>query len=329
MPENLELRGSIYYLRIVIDGVLHRKSTGFSDLKLARRRAVEMENEIRSRNLGWIKKTAPTFPEWVDTYLAAYHPATKTERGLLRRPTARWQTKRLDDFVRTDFETYLRDRERDGAADGTLERERVLLRSCFQAALADGILTKNPLDGIRPFKPEPRTRVLTRTEEEQIRGIAPPHWDRFLTVMLGTGLRLGELRHARPMDLREDGSWLWVRPESNKTKTGRLVPLRASVRGALSEQQRAHAVTPNDVYFRMSSATAWQWLSRACGRLKIEDPISPHSLRRTFATRCAELGMYPRVLQKILGHASIEITMRYYVHMEKKSLLDAIEEITL
>jgi len=330
MPENLELRGRIYYFRAQIDGKLYRISTGFSDPKLAQRFAVDKENEIRKGNLGWIRPRVPAFDDWAVTYLAAYHPNRATERLLFRRPIKRWGTRRIDELVRSDFESYLRDREREGAMDGTLERERVLLKGCFQAAMADGLLTKNPLDGIRRYRPDARTRVMTRDEEARIRAIVRPRWNRYLTVMLGTGLRSGELRGLRPMDLREDGTWLWVRPESNKTRKGRSVPLRPDVQAALAEQRIARKIDTDDKpYWAMHSSTPRMMLSRACEKLKIEPPISVHDLRRTFATRCADAELYPRHLQRILGHSNIETTMRFYVAQERVTLSDALEKVKL
>lgn len=44
------------------------------------------------------------------------------------------------------------------------------------------------------------------------------------------------------------------------------------------------------------------------------EPAHPYTLRHTFAARCIEDGMKPNVLQKILGHASITVTMDLYVH---------------
>ena len=44
------------------------------------------------------------------------------------------------------------------------------------------------------------------------------------------------------------------------------------------------------------------------------EPMTMHSLRHTFATRSIEAGMKPNVLQKILGHSSITVTMDLYVH---------------
>lgn len=53
-------------------------------------------------------------------------------------------------------------------------------------------------------------------------------------------------------------------------------------------------------------------------------PFCMHTLRHTFATRAIERGMQPKVLQKLLGHASIQTTMDTYVHVTDDSLIRAI-----
>ncbi len=51
-----------------------------------------------------------------------------------------------------------------------------------------------------------------------------------------------------------------------------------------------------------------------------------HALRHTYATRAIESGMQPKVLQKLLGHASIKTTMDRYVHVTEDSMLNAIKQ---
>jgi len=53
--------------------------------------------------------------------------------------------------------------------------------------------------------------------------------------------------------------------------------------------------------------------------------ISMHGLRHTYATRAIEIGMQPKVLQKLLGHSSIKITMDKYVHVTEESFDKAIK----
>ena len=54
-----------------------------------------------------------------------------------------------------------------------------------------------------------------------------------------------------------------------------------------------------------------------------------HALRHTYATRAIESGMQPKVLQKLLGHASIKTTMDRYVHVTTDSLDQAVKQFQL
>ena len=51
-----------------------------------------------------------------------------------------------------------------------------------------------------------------------------------------------------------------------------------------------------------------------------------HALRHTYATRAIEAGMQPKVLQKLLGHASIQTTMDRYVHVTTDSMDQAVRQ---
>ena len=46
----------------------------------------------------------------------------------------------------------------------------------------------------------------------------------------------------------------------------------------------------------------------------LPDPCTPHTLRHTFCTRMALLGMNPKDLQYIMGHSDISMTLNYYAH---------------
>ena len=64
-------------------------------------------------------------------------------------------------------------------------------------------------------------------------------------------------------------------------------------------------------------------LYKLCEEAGIE-PFCMHALRHTYATRAIESGMPPKVLQKLMGHASIKTTMDTYVHVTDESLEKAV-----
>ena len=66
-------------------------------------------------------------------------------------------------------------------------------------------------------------------------------------------------------------------------------------------------------------------LYKLCDEAGIER-FCMHALRHTYATRAIERGMQPKVLQKLLGHASIKTTMDRYVHVTDDSLVDAVAQ---
>ena len=66
-------------------------------------------------------------------------------------------------------------------------------------------------------------------------------------------------------------------------------------------------------------------LYKLCDEAGIEK-FCMHALRHTYATRAIECGVQPKVLQKLLGHASIKTTMHRYVHVTSESLNQAVRQ---
>ena len=66
-------------------------------------------------------------------------------------------------------------------------------------------------------------------------------------------------------------------------------------------------------------------LYKVCDKAGVKR-ISMHSLRHTYATRAIERNVNPKILQKLLGHSSVQMTMDRYVHVSTESMLEEIRK---
>jgi len=307
-----------------INGTDVWKSTGFHDLERARRAARDIEARIRSGDLGWGSLT-PTVNEWWDTYRTSYTPRKRAPHRdpQLIAPFLRvYGTTRLDAIEASDCERWVAERSkfispvtRRRFADDTIRREHGFLKGFFQRAVKNGKLAENPWAHVKAPHHRARTRVLSHAEEARLRAALRDDYDRLLTVILGTGMREAELLGLHPRNIT--GSHVWVTGKFGKS---RKIPLRTDVRKAL-EQQRS-----GQDYWTQAPSSLRQCLKEACVRARIPH-TTIHDLRRTFASRCAAANMPPKMLQEILGHASIEITMKHYVHVDEEHARRTIEQV--
>jgi hypothetical protein len=163
--------------------------------------------------------------------------------------------------------------------------------------------------------------------------LADPFARTALTILRGTGIRLGEL-----LDLELDCVWdsashgSWLKIPVGKLGTERTVPLDADTLAALDEwmqlrgPQRAlphpRLQRPADFLFvergrRLSAYRLRQGLDHAAaaaglrGRDGQPRHVTPHQLRHSYATSLINAGMSLQALMALLGHVSTEMTLRY------------------
>ena len=143
-----------------------------------------------------------------------------------------------------------------------------------------------------------------------------------LELAYASGLRLAELRGVRLEQLHLEAGFINVIGKGNKE---RVVPLG---RKAVAAMQRYIEVgrpklvkprSPANVFLTkrgtpFAAVTLWLRIKRRVRRASIERNITPHMLRHSFATHLLENGADLRVIQELLGHASISTT-EVYTHV--------------
>jgi integrase/recombinase XerD len=209
-------------------------------------------------------------------------------------------------------------------------RTVVAVRGFHKFCLADGLATTDPASGVRPPAPARRLpKALPLAEVESIldaagsAGTTLALRDRaLLEVLYGTGARISEAVGLDVDDVdRVDGTVL-LRGKGGKD---RLVPIGSYALAALDAyltrarpdlaaagtSDRAGALFLNARGGRLSRQSAWTVLARAADRAGVTRDVSPHTLRHSFATHLLEGGADVRVVQELLGHASVTTTQIY------------------
>jgi integrase/recombinase XerD len=137
-----------------------------------------------------------------------------------------------------------------------------------------------------------------------------------IMLLLRTGMRIGELLAVKLEDivLHDQKILIYV---GSKNYEGRAVYYSADAEQALKHWLRIRDKTRRYLFYGrsdkpLSYVAAWGAMRKTLERADLLDKgYSPHSLRHTFATDMINAGMRIEVLQKILGHQDIEMTLRY------------------
>ena len=150
-----------------------------------------------------------------------------------------------------------------------------------------------------------------------------------LELAYASGLRLAELRNLRLEQLHLEAGFINVIGKGNKE---RVVPVGRQAVAALNrylEAGRPKLVTPRspaNVFLTQrgtpfASVTLWLHIKQRVRRSGVERNVTPHMLRHSFATHLLEHGADLRVIQELLGHASIGTT-EIYTHVTGQRLRD-------
>ena len=221
-----------------------------------------------------------------------------------------------------------------GYARRSIGRKVSAVRSLLRWAVAHGILTASPAEGLTVPKLE-RTlpRVLRREEAEALLELPPADdpaglRDRaLLETLYGSGLRVAELCALDVDDLDLEGASVTVMGKGRKQ---RRVPLSAPAiralrvylqhaRGKLLPRSREAvdhaALFRNARGARMGPRSVRALLRRYSG----EANVSPHTLRHSFATHLLDGGADLRSVQELLGHESLGTT-QLYTHVSSERL---------
>jgi len=233
------------------------------------------------------------------------------------------------------FVTHLATRPEGPLAPRSVARMLSSVRSFTAFAAAEGWLPLDPGASVRPPKAPMRLpKAISVHDMERLLAAAATSDDdpvqlrdrALLELLYATGARISEAVGLSVDDmttLSDAGGALSVVKVTGKGNKQRVVPLGSYARAAID----AYLVRARPVFAargastpalflgargaRLSRQSAWLVIQAAASRADLAEHVSPHTFRHSFATHLLEGGADVRVVQELLGHASVATTQIY------------------
>ena len=257
-------------------------------------------------------------------------------------------TRRLQTVTAADLHRFVARMTGTRPAPASIARLISALRSFYRFLLLEGALTHDPTATLtlpKPWRRLPGTLSLGEVERllNASKGTGPvaERDDALLELLYATGLRVSELVDLKVQNLNLLSGFLICLGKGRKE---RLVPvgetarrkladylartrprLLAPVRRRRATTQARRARQDADTLFlgrggrRLSRQSVWHLIKKHARAAGVAAPLSPHTLRHSFATHLLVRGADLRVVQAMLGHSSIRTT-QIYTHLTKGEL---------
>ncbi|MBI3332799.1 MAG: site-specific tyrosine recombinase XerD [Candidatus Omnitrophica bacterium] len=237
--------------------------------------------------------------------------------------------------TRGEILEYLMKLKDSSLSPASIARKLVAVKVFYRFLLSEGLIRSDPASVIqspRLWKGLPQ--VLSVEEIERLlkacdgrdgkKGIR----DRaILEILYASGLRVSEAAGLKLTDLNREAGFLRCLGKGGRE---RVVPVGrkaldwigrylAQVRAALKPKPEVKHLFLNRFGRPISRQTIWNLIKHYADLAGLKKPITPHTLRHSFATHLLEAGADLRVVQELLGHAAISTT-QIYTHVDRARL---------
>jgi len=236
--------------------------------------------------------------------------------------------KEVDKTVLRDYLSYLMARR---FVRASIARKLSAIRSFYRYLLREEIISTNPIaTTVSPKLDKRLPSFLTIKEMERLLeapDLTTPQGQRnraFLELLYASGLRVSELANLNleqiTLDTREIRVWGKGAKERmvlmGKPAARALLTYLTQGRPILLGNRKTNAVFLNRFGGRLTERSVQSILQEYADRVGLDRRVHPHMLRHTFATHLLDGGADLRVVQELLGHASLSST-QIYTHVSK------------
>lgn len=322
-----------------IRGRRFRGSCGTEDFEKAK--AVEAAERVKAESLPALQGEF-SISEAIGTYYSDISQHQSSARTTLSQGRAILDVMPegmlLSALTQAEVMRFVSVRRKDAAA-GTINRQLQMLGRAIrhmQKTHGANVSDKIDLRAAEVKEPKERIRELSRAEQARLFEHLRPDLHAWVKFALMTGARLGTICDLRWSDVSLDRSRMLFRIKGGDTQ---MFPINAEMRAFLSSLPRAEGAHADFVITYLDQGTKAKVRKKmtASGGISVEfrDALEAagilnfrfHDLRHTFATRMLRQTGNLKLVSRLLGHKSIETTMRY-AHVLDEDLADALDGFT-
>lgn len=234
--------------------------------------------------------------------------------------------------TKTSLNSYILFLEREGKAATTISRMQASMKAFFHYEFSMGRIRKNPAEMLRAPKIEKKAPVILTVDEvtallRQPDGQSPKEIrdKAMLELLYATGIRVSELTNLKITDVNisigfltcHDGEKDRTIPFSGVAKSSLEAYLRQA-RGLLTKKKESDWLFVNCSGGQMSRQGFWKIIKYYGDKAGIQEDITPHTLRHSFAAHLIGSGADMRAVQTILGHSDVATTQMYAAYVGRR-----------
>lgn len=239
--------------------------------------------------------------------------------------------KDLKDISHLDLRRFLAELKRKNSAKRTIVRKLGAIRSFFRFLSREKYIHNNPADSVFTPKLDKRLpefldleKALNLVTSPDVTSILGLRDRALLEVLYSTGIRVSELVGLDVGDIDLISSSIKVRGKGKKERIALLgSESHKALRTYLDERKAAgkKAVFLNKLGTRLTDRSVRRIIDKYVKKCSIEQHISPHSIRHSFATHLVNNGADLRSVQELLGHKNLSTT-QIYTHLSSTRIKD-------